>query len=377
MAATASLGSTTTAESSSGFSRDLYENIITPGQKDNVVFSPASIQTCVALAYFGAKGNTESEISSGLHLGTSDKDVVAKRFSNLLTSSKSSTQLAIANKIYVNKELHVKKDFNSIAKEAFQSEAESVDFTENNKVVQKINSWVESKTNNNIKDLLSSVAPETSMILVNAVHLKATWKFKFSSYSTHKSDFWITPDTSVKVDTMSNADYGYKYAQWSDLDATALGMPYSDSDLEMVIVLPNKKDGLAALENKLKSADILNLANQMKTYDVDVYLPKFKVESKFKLNDALSKMGMATMFSDNADFSNLFEEKTPVKVSEVVHKAFINVDEEGTEASAATYMKIVPMSLNLDQKLFKADHPFLYFIKNQEYIYFMGRVASF
>jgi len=373
MASSASVPSAI-AQSSSEFSRDLFGQIVK--STENIVFSPASVQTCVTLALFGAKGKTESEMISGLHLGTSDKDVISKRFTNLMKSSNDNLSLNIANKIYVNDALHVKKEFNAIAKKAFNSEAEPINFKEGDKAVKTINSWIESKTNNNIKNLLSDVAPETSMILVNAVHLKAKWVNEFDKLGTHKTDFWITKDSSVQVDTMMNSD-DYYYAELPDLDAVAVGMPYKDSDLSMVIILPNKKDGLNNLEKKIANVNLLEIANKMTVKDVDIRLPKFTIESEFNLNDPLKKMGMSTMFSDAAEFGDLFEEEIPVKVSDVVHKAFINVDEGGTEASAATVMKIVPMSLNFDQKRFVVDHPFLYFIKNQDFIYFMGHVTKF
>lgn len=359
----------------SAFATDIFNRISTQKPSENVIMSPVSIQTCLAMGLFGAEGKTATEIATGLHFATSNKEEIAAKFEKLL---KSNTNLVhIANKLYANNLYEIKSEFNAVAQKTFSSEAQTLDFSKSSEAVKTINGWVESKTNNKIQNLLSdgSVDGETRMILVNAIYFKGEWVNQFEKHVTHNHDFWTNETNKVSVQMMMNDDR-FKYGEFPDLDATAIEMPYKDSDLSMMVILPKKRNGLMDLMSKLQNNDFLDMSAKMESEDVDIRLPKFKVEFDLNLNEVLQSMGMKTMYSDSANFSGIFKSTTPVKISDVVHKAFINVDEAGSEAAAATFMKIVPMSLNLDKRSFIADHPFVYLIKDGSSVYFVGHIVK-
>lgn len=365
------------------FAADLFSVIVNGKSSENIVYSPASIQTCMALAFAGAEGETANEMRKVLKFGQGDKTEIFKNYGDFLKSSFKSTtpngpQLKMANRLYVNDKLQVSAKFNKIAKDNFDTLAENVDFKNSKSTVEKINNWVEQQTENKIKNLMQSdaVNDDTSAVLVNAIYFKAKWLNPFSEQSTSKSGFHINSKQQVQVDTMY-IDDRFNYADLPELDATALELPYENSDLSMLIILPKQVEGLQNLESKLQGLDLNEITSKMSESDVDVFLPKFRIEFDIDLKEPLMKMGLSSMFSHSANFSSLFDSDVAQKISDVKHKAFLDVNEAGSEAAAATYMKIVPMSLNLDQKSFRADHPFVFAIRSKTAVYFAGHVAKF
>lgn len=185
----------------------------------------------------------------------------------------------------------VKPTFQEIATNSFNSEAQDVDFAKNQQAAGIINSWVESNTNNKIKDLIKpdSLDSDTRMVLVNAIYFKGFWKHQFDKSLTFKAPFFINEADSVDVDFMRIKKH-YNYGIFDDLDATALELPYKDSDITMMIILPNKRSGLADLENKLTSINICDLSKNMYDTEVNVEIPKFKIEFDIELNEPLKKV---------------------------------------------------------------------------------------
>nr|AYV99631.1 venom polypeptide [Dolopus genitalis] len=363
------------AAKSGEFAADLYTKVIDGKDGENVIISPFSVQTCVGLAYAGAGGVTAEEMAKGLRLTSNDRDEVAKSFGQVLDSYSTNPLLKIANKVYIKTGYTLKPQFNEIATKNFHSEAENINFAQKQESADKINSWVEGKTNNKIKDLISadSLSDDTRCVLVNAIYFKGFWDRQFEKEQTQKEDFWISETENVKVDMM-NMNHKFKYGEFADLDASAVELPYKDSDLSMLIILPNTKTGLKALESKFSTINIAEMSKNMYKSEVNLKLPRFKIEFSMKLNEPLKKMGMTSMFS-GADFSNLLEQPEPLKVSEVVHKAFIEVNEEGAEAAAATGLGVMLRSRPLPRQLayFYADHPFIFFLKSPTEILFAGR----
>jgi len=253
------------------------------------------------------------------------------------------------------------------------------DFSKASESANTINQWVESQTNNKIKRIIS---PDTidgaTMVLVNAIHFKGEWTKKFPH--SEKSDFWLNAQNSVQTDMMYKTEH-FPYVEFTDLDATAIEMPYKDSEFSMMILLPNERDGLQKLESKLETTDLMEKATHLKKENVKVQIPKFKVEFDIKLNDVLKDMGMPTMFSRAADLTELVDGEN-VFVSEVAHKAFIECDETGTEAAGATYGAVMNKAGHVlltkePPKEFIVDHPFVFVIKDNMGIYFIGHVAKF
>ncbi|XP_049309159.1 serine protease inhibitor 42Dd isoform X1 [Bactrocera dorsalis] len=367
------------------FAADIFQALAQTRTQQNVVFSPASVQSCLALAFLGAEGETAQQLRIGLRLPAAlDKPSIAadyaaflqKNFHKDANATEDAPKLRMANRVYVNESLELSAKFNELAKTSFESEAVPTKFADAANAVQTINTWVEHETEGKIKNLLQpdAVNAETSAILVNAIYFKAKWLHPFSAFSTSDHEFRMSDGQTSSV-PMMYGDERVKYGELADLDAKAVELPYKNSDLSMLVLLPNKVDGLAALEQKLSNADLNLIVERMRGADVDIFLPKFRIEFEVDLKQPLQQLGMVDMFSGSADFSSLFASGPQQRVDDVKHKAFLDVNEAGSEAAAAIFMKIVPMSLNLDQKVFKADHPFVFAIRNKEAIYFVGHVA--
>lgn len=362
------------------FASNLLGHIAKSKSGENVVFSPLSIQMALALTYLGAAGKTAEELETGLRLPSNDKNIVGQHFSGLLAKSKSGqVVLNIANRLFVNSDLSLKADFNRKAEDYFKSGAEALNFKDSpSEAVRSINSWVEHQTRNRITDLMQpgSVGADTLAVIVNAIYFKGKWQEPFSTYSTSKNTFWISKDESVKVDMMYGGDMRIKYGEFSELNATAIELPYENSDVSMMLIRPFEKDGLAELESKLSSLSILDLADRMTSRKVDVMMPKFKINFSTGLVGVLKEMGIHSLFK-NADLPGIFESSGEISVSDVRHKAFIDVNEAGSEAAAATFLQMIATSLQFDMKYFNLDRPFFFAIKDSNAIYFAGHVAKF
>uniref|UniRef100_A0A1Q3FH69 Putative serpin n=1 Tax=Culex tarsalis TaxID=7177 RepID=A0A1Q3FH69_CULTA len=366
------------ASKTNDFALELYKQIASSDKK-NVIISPLSISTCLSLAACGAAGQTAEEMFSVLKYdGAAQKQSVTEQYGRVLAGLNANPTLNIANKVYVMEKYKVKASFGEVAQKSFYSEAESVNFSENDAAAKKINGWVEQKTNDKIKNLIDpdSIDGSTRLVLVNAIHFKGTWKQQFDPEVTRPMPFWTTATESVDVPMMINKKH-FRYGKFDELGLSALELTYSDGDWSMLILLPNERDGLAKLEGNLQNIDVVDLLSRMSRQEVEVFLPRFKVEFDLDLTETLDKLGMGTMFTDKADFSELLEQPEQVKVSQVVHKAFIEVNEEGTEAAAATGMRIARMCY-FETAQFVAEHPFYFALldTNSNLLTFNGRVRN-
>ncbi|XP_011198766.2 serine protease inhibitor 42Dd isoform X8 [Bactrocera dorsalis] len=368
------------ASKSAQFAVKLFNQMHNKDPNKNIIYSPFSIQTCVGMARIGAVGETAAELDRGLGLPSNDVTAIADTFHSILVTYKDSPILKVANKIYVMQGYSVKKEFNEIATTKFFSSADSINFADSTNAANTINKWVESKTNNLIKDLIApdAVDSDTRVVLVNAIHFKGEWKYQFPKSATRDDDFYLNEVDSVRV-PMMNLKETFGYGVISELDATVLEMPYKDSDLSMVVILPNSRTGLASLQEKLKNFNLSDITRYLMHTKVIVKMPKFKAEYDIQLNDALINLGMARMFSKNAEFSNMLDSDERLQVSKVVHKAFIEVNEEGTEAAAATAIFLGfsgPALPKPPPRKFIADRPFVFLIKNKaNFLIFAGQKA--
>jgi serpin B len=364
--------------SSGRFSTKLYKNIA-GRESGNIIMSPLSIQSAVSLLYFGATGATETEMKQSLEYNRINKTQAAESFSQLSDKIKSTDGLDIANKIFIRNGLSVKPSFNEIARESFSSETQSVNFQDKIQAAAIINNWVESKTNNKIKDLVKSdsLTSDTTVVLVNAIYFKGIWAYKFNKLATIPMPFYLNEQDTVETDFMS-LKKNLPYAQLPELGATALELPYKDSDISMMIILPDSKTGLLALENKINELNLFQVSSRFSNNQkVVVLIPKFKIETEIDLKDPLTELGMKRIFSNNAEFNNLVANSAPLKISKAVHKAFIEVNEEGTEAAAATGMQGASFSKFRESFVrFQADRPFLFALKTSTKILFMGRYVQ-
>ncbi|KAK9501972.1 hypothetical protein O3M35_012590 [Rhynocoris fuscipes] len=325
-------------EASNKFAINLYQFVKEPNK--NIIVSPISVQIVLALAYSGAKSNTAKEIASVLNLPHNLEEVLQGH--KLLIESLKNPVLKVANRMFVEKTLTVKSDFQKNALQYFLADAGLVDFIGNPEAARnEINSWVLKQTNDKIKDLLAqgSIDALTRMVLVNAIHFKADWLTKFKPELTKDEDFHVSSTEKVKVKMMSMKN-SFRFNSHPELDAKILEMPYSGKEFKMVIILPNKVDGLNEVESKLSTINLSEVLNSLFSVTVNVKLPRFKLESTMELKDILIKMGIKDIFDEGkADLSGISDEK--LYASKVVQKAFIEVNEEGTEAAAATGKSLI------------------------------------
>ena len=363
------------------FVPQLYSKLVSKGDK-NIIMSALSVECVLAITFLGSKGKTASQIKKVLSLPS--KKVLIPGFSTALkalqTNQKDSVTSHIANDVYVQKDSKLldkfEKDSNQIKKGIIQE----TDFSNAKEAAEKINGDVEKATNGKIKDLFSadSFDSSTRLVLVNALYFKGTWKRQFDKQQTKKGDFYVTSSKTVKADMMTTKGE-YSVADVDELKATVIKLPYKGERFYMAIILPNEKDGLKNLEKRLLKFDFSKgppkYENPKQYY---VKIPKFQIESKFDLLDKLQSLGIKDLFDkQKADLSG-FNGKKDLFGSKMIQKAFIAVDEEGSEAAAATGLVVSSRSLSSQPPTFDCDHPFVFLIEDSKtgLMLFTGRVVD-
>lgn len=366
------------------FTCNLYQAVAV-NSNENLFLSPFSIATVLSMVYLGARNNTARQLENTLN-ASSFKNKLHEAFheymNHLLSESKNVT-LKSANRIYANQNLPVSDDYKTQLTKFYLSTIESVDFDK--KAVETkdaINDWVEQYTNGKIKNLIPDnvLTRDTLLVLINAIYFKGNWAEKFPKEATSKREFLLGPGQQIEHDMMYISDK-YFIKMDADMHCKILELPYSGNKLSMFVILPDQIDGLGSLEQRLKPEFFQSML-QLKGFrkrEVEVFLPKFRLESRFEMKDILSEMGLSDLFDkEKSDLSAMVSEKRRVYVSKVIHKAFVEVNEEGTEAAAATaglVMCLMSMEIGIE---FKADHPFLFTIvdKQSQTVLFIGRVTN-
>ena len=363
------------------FALDLYGQLRTA--RGNFFFSPFSISTALAMTYAGARENTARQMAVTLHF-TEAPNLLHRSMGKVLTQLNSvqqqtAVELRVANALWAQKGYKFRDEFIRIVHEAYQAELTQVDFrTASEAVRQSINAWVENQTDQKIKDLIQPgvLNALTRLVLVNAVYFKGFWDIRFKPADTREMEFWLSEGGPVKLPMMHQKhEFGYWENEWLQV----LEMPYKNGSLSLIILLTKEKAGISALEKKLTLENTINWQNQLRQRKVVVFLPRFKIESEFSLNQTLTAMGMPDAFNPaSADFSGMVVGKRELYISSVIHKAFMEVNEEGTEAAAATGVVVGVTSIAPSPPVFKADHPFVFFIRDNasQSILFLGRVAN-
>jgi len=363
------------------FAFDLYAKLAEQEQ-GNLFFSPYSVSTALAMTYAGARGNTEAQMAAALHFSLPQDDLHAAFgdvIGDLNGSQREGYQLNTANRLWGQQGYGFLPEFLDVTRLNYGAELARVDFigaTEPTR--QTINHWVEEQTQQKIKNLIPSgvLTPLTRLVLTNAIYFKSDWKYQFDPELTEQAPFWTTPAEQVNVSMMHQVNDELKHAALPTFQI--LELPYTSEDVSMIALLPNERDGLAELEAWLTAETLRQSADQMVSKKVSVSIPKFGMTQKFGLSPVLSSLGMPDAFDPTAaDFSGMNGEGD-LYISSVVHKAFINLDEEGTEAAAATGVIVGTTSVDPPIPQFDADHPFVFFIRDSrtESILFMGRVAD-
>ena len=365
------------------FALDLYAQLRTQG--GNLFLSPHSISSALAMTYAGARENTAAEMEKALHF-TEGQAGTPPAFAALQArlaeiEKKGHLQLAVANSLWPQQDYPFLPDYLDGVKAAYGSVIAPQDFKSDAEGARRtINRWVEEKTRDKIQDLIApgGLDPLTRLVLVNAIYFKGSWASPFDPAQTEEGAFWVSPAAEVRVPLMAKMQR-LPYAEFEDVQVAQL--PYAGGELSMLVVLPREKDGLAALEARLAPERLAEWRAGLAEREVRVFLPKFKLTwGAVKLNEALKALGMVDAFSDTqADFSGMDGQLRWLYIGAVLHKAFVEVNEEGTEAAAATAVVMRMRAMRpATPPEFRADHPFLFLIQEEETgaILFMGRVAD-
>lgn len=365
------------------FAFDFYSRY--KSQNGNIFYSPYSISSALAMTYEGARGKTAEEIQAVFHFPQDDairRDSFREIYQQINKQDKEYT-LRTANALWAQKDYTFLEDYFNIVDKYYGGKVTNLDFT--NKTEESrltINNWIETQTNNKIKDLIPPgiLNPSIRLVLTNAIYFKGFWLKQFDKNDTEEQDFRVTPDNKIKVQMMhlTGEDANFNYAETDNLQI--LELPYEGNELSMIILLP-KEDDLKAVEQSLNLENLSQWKELLSNEEVHVYLPKFKFETKYFMAQDLQDMGMPTAFTPGidfggkADFSGMTGNKR-LNIAEVIHQAFVEVNEEGTEAAAAT--AAVDVESISSPSLFKANHPFIFIIqqKNTGNILFMGRVSD-
>jgi serpin B len=384
---------------------DLHRQLATGNE--NLCVSPYSIESALAMTFAGADGETRSEMARVLHF-PSDASAVSASFASLQHSLEEMSAktaelvkeskkfggpsepitLSIANRLFAQKGYEFRELFLALVKQNFGAAFELLDFVhDSSRATQHINKWVADQTRDRIRDLIPSGALDetTRLVLANALYLKASWVDPFSEKATRPEAFHVHGSASVDVPMMQKRDKHFGYAKREGY--TAVSLPYTGDDLQFLVLLPDDVNGLRALESKLTSETLAECA-KLQTRDVDLHLPKFKIEPPtIALAEKFEALGMKTAFNKPAGSAN-FDRMAPRKpndylyISQVFHKTFIAVDEKGTEAAAATAVAMMaatalrsppPPPIEV-----KVDRPFLYAIQHvpSGVCLFLGRVTD-
>jgi serpin B len=387
---------------------DLYR--IQPGD-GNLLLSPYSIQDSLAMTYAGAAGDTRAEMQRVLHYPADDTALhsgFAELAQELAQTQQASAQavaaeakdagrhpstpveLHVANRLFVQNGYPLRAPFLALVKDNYGAEPEPLDFIHDAEQARlTINSWVEEQTKKKISDLIppGGVSNKTRLALANAIYLHAGWEEPFDTYWTKPAEFFVHGTDSITVPTMSNTEHDYGYLHRDGF--TAVSLRYAGGGIQFLILLPDAHDGLPALESKVTPALLAECANLPASF-VDLYLPKFKLDPpSMALGSQLQQLGLQTAFDvpkRSANFDRMAPRKPDdyLAISDVFHKAFLSLDEEGTEAAAATVVVMMEAATamyepNRPQPIeVHVDHPFLFAIQHvpSGECLFLGRVTD-
>lgn len=371
-------GQTIAAAANNGFGLDLFQTVGKATPEKNVFLSPYSISSALAMTYGGARGNTAREMAEVLGYGSAG-DTIHMSFQTLTDDIRKSGQkgcrIYVANALWGQQDYGFKKEFLALVDRHYAGGFSTVDYIgETEKARDTINQWVMDHTADKIKGLIAEgdIDADTRLVLTNAIYFKGMWALRFLKEKTRQSPFMLESGTAVAVPMMSN-DGDFLYAEPDDT-LQVLELPYEGEAFVMDILLPRK--GLKAVADKLSSQTLSAWLSALRPAEVELALPRFKFQSKFYLKKTLKPMGMHDAFDDRADFSGMTGAKD-LYIGEVIHQADIEVNEEGTEAAAATAVvmtwKSVPMRVG-----FRVDHPFIFLIRHKptNTTLFLGRVMN-
>jgi serpin B len=369
-------------ESANHFAFELLKQFFNHTEyNENPFYSPYSIFTALAMAYEGAEGNTADEMADVLNIeqdNTSFHHYVQNLYNKF--NGNDEYNISTANALWTQYDFPILSDYVETVEEYYHAESNPIDFSYPQNASETINQWVEEKTNDLIHDLITpdAIKPDlTKLILTNAIYFKGIWKVQFDPVNTTDQPFTLSNGDSVDVQMMNLIDTENVFNYTETDEFQLLELPYAGDSLSMVILLPKATNELSSIINSLDEESYIQCLDSMEEVELDLYLPKFTIETPlYSIKNMLWDLGIHDAFSSDADFSGITGDQS-LFIEYVFHKAFVDVNEEGTEAAAATAvvmtLKAVMPGEN-ERIIFNCDHPFIYLIQdnNTNTILFMG-----
>lgn len=364
-------------ESGNAFAFDIFSQVLkSAGENENVMISPLSISYALSMTVNGANGDTRDAMLEALRLKGISVDAINSSYKNLtkaLLSVDKRVLMSIANSVWIENDFTAKKTFTDILTDYYDADAETFDINDAS-APDKINTWIEDNTNGLIKKMIEKLNDNTVMLLINAIYFKGKWKSQFDESKTIQMPFYKSAVNQINVPMMKQKT---DFSVYEGNGFILAEFPYGQGNFVMDVILPDEQGGLSNTIASVSDDSFTSWLSQMNERETDVSFPRFKYGFKKTLKEVLTDMGMGIAFTDGADLSNITDQYD-LLINEVTHQTFIETNEEGTEAAAATVVDIGLTSMPPAALVFKMDHPFIYIIRETttNSIIFMGRVAD-
>ncbi len=365
------------------FAIEFYKEVLSNNNDDNIFFSPYSISSALGMTYMGAREETASEMATVLHFNL-PLEMLGKAFQSITETLNSGSvsdvaaedqfTLAISNSLWVQNNFNLLFTYTTAASLFFNASVESLNFVGNPEGSREtINNWVAENTMDKILNLIPEgvLSAQTRLVLTNAVYFKASWKHPFYEWATVGGDYHLSDNSIIEVPMMTQTEH-FRYATTEEW--TAVSLEYAGGNTTMLIILP---ENISKFEENLSISNLQTINTSLRSQNLRLSMPKFEFTQSMSLNDILQSMGMESAFNNNADFSGITGQRD-LFISDVIHKAFVKVDEEGTEAAAATAVVMNLQCIPEQPAVLILDRPFLFLIQDSATgsIIFMGKVMN-
>jgi serpin B len=365
------------SNSSNAFVIDLFKEL-EKTEEGNLFFSPLSIQYALSMTLNGSKDETFNSIKEVLAVSDLNEHEINEAFKSLtefLLNVDDKVLLTIANSIWFEQKLTATEAFKKAMQVYYNAEVSGLDF-KSPQSVNTINNWVETKTNGLIDKLINEIPDNAVMYLVNAIYYKALWRYPFDEANTQKAPFYPEDNKEIEVMMMHSEEMAVDY--YLNEITHVIDIPYGNGQYSMMVLLPVEGKKTEDILEVLDKNTLKNWNNSIRPMEAELFMPKYKIEYKALLNETLSDMGMEIAFTDRADFTRLFEEEYGLMISKVIHKAVIEVNEEGTEAAAVTGVEVSLTSMPPEKPVLTLNRPFIFFIKEKHTgaILFAGKLSN-
>lgn len=362
------------AEQRMDFAWALYRNL--HELEGNLFYSPYSVSTALAMTYAGARGSTAAEMATALEFALPDEALHAAfgaRERALASARGEGVEISTANRLWGDTSESFLDSFTGLVANAYGGGLEEVDFRDGAAAAALINDWVATETRDRIDTLVQpGDVQNASLVLTNAIYFKGTWQLQFDPEKTHTAPFYVAPERSTDVRMMEIKE---TFPLHEDEDVQVIELPYEGDRLSMVIILPRHAKAMQRIESQVSGEQWRTWLSDMEPREIKVFLPRFTSGRRYVLNDVMRAMGMPTAFTAAADFSGMTG-APGLFIGQVIHKADIEVNEQGAEAAAATAVTMLRSAVG--EPVFRADHPFIYAIRDAETgaVLFVGRLAD-